>query len=188
VLTGGCWRVAGRAEEKAEWWVEAVAEVENHAGSPPGALAQLRRIGIRIREAMNPDLATVDRDETLRQVARRMVQHGMSGALVEPSRQKSPPGIITDRDLLEMVANAQEPGEERVANHPSRKMTFSAPDWSLKQAAEAITGGFQHVVVVEHAVLSASSRWVTSSAAGSIEAVVRLGLHREQAGSRAAAR
>ncbi|MEJ7716941.1 MAG: CBS domain-containing protein [Thermoleophilaceae bacterium] len=29
-------------------------------------------------------------------------------------------------------------------------MTFSAPDWSLKQAAEAMSkGGFQHVVVVD---------------------------------------
>jgi CBS domain-containing protein len=29
-------------------------------------------------------------------------------------------------------------------------MTFSAPDWSLRQAAEAMTkGGFQHIVVVD---------------------------------------
>lgn len=109
-----------------------------------------RAITIQIREAMTPDLVPVGRDETLRQAARVMVEHGKGAVLVEPSRPKSPPGIITDRDLLQMVGAGQSPDGERVADHLSREMTFSAPDWSLKQATEAMmAGGFQHVVVVD---------------------------------------
>jgi CBS domain-containing protein len=37
-----------------------------------------------------------------------------------------------------------------VADHLAPRRTFSAPDWSLSQAAEAMTkGGFQHIVVVD---------------------------------------
>ncbi|MGH3664763.1 MAG: CBS domain-containing protein [Egibacteraceae bacterium] len=109
-----------------------------------------RPVDIQIREAMNPDPCTVGRDETLRQAARRMVDHGMGAAIVESSRPKPPPGIITERDVLATVGAGQDPQAERVAEHLSRSMTFSAPDWSLRQAAEAMTkGGFQHVVVVD---------------------------------------
>jgi len=109
-----------------------------------------RLIGIQIREAMNRDLLNIGRDETLRHAARQMVEHGAGAAIVESLRPKAAPGIITDRDVLKMVASGQDPDEERVGDHLSPSMTFSAPDWSLKQAAEAMTsGGFQHVVVVD---------------------------------------
>ena len=60
-----------------------------------------RAITIQIREAVTPDLVTVGRDATLRQAARLMVELGQGAALVEPSRPKSAPGIITDRDLAD---------------------------------------------------------------------------------------
>ncbi len=108
-----------------------------------------RPTGIQIREAMSRDLLTLGRDDTIRQAARQMVEHGVGAAIVEPLRPKSPPGIVTDRELLEVVAAGHNPDTELVGDHLSRQMTFSAPDWSLKQAAEAMTtGGFQHVVVV----------------------------------------
>ncbi|MGH2948027.1 MAG: hypothetical protein ACRDPC_17540 [Solirubrobacteraceae bacterium] len=46
-------------------------------------------------------------------------------------------------------------------------MTFAAPDWSLKQAAEGMpTGDFQHVVVVEPAGIVGIIAMATSFAAG----------------------
>lgn len=109
-----------------------------------------RQVGTQIREAMNRDLVTIGRDETLRHAATKMVEHHAGAAIVEPQQPKSPPGIITDRELLETVGAGQDPDEERAGDHLSRGMTFSAPDWSLKQAAEAMSsGGFQHVVVVD---------------------------------------
>ncbi|CAN5598195.1 hypothetical protein BH24ACT26_BH24ACT26_06040 [soil metagenome] len=114
------------------------------------AKGRRRSIGIQIREAMNRDPCIVGRDEALDRVARHMVDRAMGAAIVNPPESKSRPGIITDRDVLELVASGQNPGTKRVGDHLSRKLTFSAPDWSLKQAAEAmIKGGFQHVVVVD---------------------------------------
>ncbi|CAN5574680.1 hypothetical protein BH20ACT23_BH20ACT23_12190 [soil metagenome] len=109
-----------------------------------------RTIHVQIREAMSRDLHVLDRNETLGHAARRMVDHKMGAALVKPAKPKLPPGIITDREVLETVAAGRDPEKERVDGHLSRTMTFSAPDWSLHQAAEAMTkGGFQHVVVVD---------------------------------------
>jgi CBS domain-containing protein len=43
-----------------------------------------------------------------------------------------------------------DPRTERFSDRVSKRMTFSAPDWSLKQAADAMTkGGFEHVVAVD---------------------------------------
>jgi CBS domain-containing protein len=79
-----------------------------------------------------------------------MVERGLGAAVVTPAKPKSPPGLVTDRDVLRVAAAGRDPGTEQVADHLSERMTFSAPDWSLRQAAEAMAkGGFQHIVVVD---------------------------------------
>jgi CBS domain-containing protein len=104
---------------------------------------------IAIREAMTRDVLMVPRGETIRQTARAMVDRGLGAAIVEPPGRRSPPGMITDRDVMGL-GGAGDPASERVAEHLAPSMTFSAPDWSLKQAAEAmLAGDFQHIVVVE---------------------------------------
>lgn len=105
---------------------------------------------VQIREAMSRDALWLSREESLREASRKMVDRRLGAAIVGPLKPKSPPGIITEREVLESVGADQDPDKETVGGHLSRKMTFSAPDWSLKQAAEAmIKGGFQHVVVVD---------------------------------------
>lgn len=75
--------------------------------------------------------------------------------------------MITDGDLLALVAAGGDPALEWVADHVSPTMTFAAPDWSLKQAAEGMpTGDFQHVVVVEPAGIVGIIAMATSFAAG----------------------
>ena len=60
------------------------------------------------------------------------------------------PGIVTERDVLQSVAQGQDPATERVADHLSPELTFASPDWSLERAAEAmVRGGFRHLVVVD---------------------------------------
>lgn len=107
-------------------------------------------VNLQIREAMSGRLVVLGRDETLFAAARQMVEQGVAAAVVKAARPKGPPGIITDRDLLAAAAEGREPRTERVIDHLSARMTFSAPDWSLRQAGEAmVKGGFQHVVVVD---------------------------------------
>ena len=67
-----------------------------------------------------------------------------------PPRKGAPPGMISAREILHSVAAGEDPDTERVADHLAPRRTFSAPDWSLSQAAEAMSkGGFQHIVVVD---------------------------------------
>ena len=90
------------------------------------------------------------------------------GAAVVIDPEQPGPGIVTERDLLQSVAEGEDPNAELVANHLSADLTFASPDWSLERAAEAmVRGGFRHLVVVDGGELSASSPCATSSAAGS---------------------
>ncbi len=103
-----------------------------------------------IREAMRTDLVRLGREDTLREAARLMTDHVAGAVVVEPARRWRPPGIVTERDIVRSVGAGQPPDGERLAHHLAPGMTFSAPDWSLRQAAEAMTkGGFQDVVVVD---------------------------------------
>ncbi len=105
---------------------------------------------MQIREAMSRDFLELDRTDGLRDAARRMVERDVGAAVVKPPKPKAPPQIVTSREFLGLVGSGKDPERERVSDHVSRRMTFSAADWSLKQAAEAMSkGGFQHVVVVD---------------------------------------
>ncbi len=106
--------------------------------------------GIPIRGAMSTDVLTVGREDTLREATRRMSERGAGSAVVNPTKAGHPPAIVSAREVLHSVGADQDPNSERVADHLAPKMTFSAPEWSLSQAAEAMTkGGFQHIVVVD---------------------------------------
>ena len=58
--------------------------------------------------------------------------------------------MLSAREVLHSITAGQDSDTERVADHLAPRRTFSAPDWSLSQAAEAMgKGGFQHIVVVD---------------------------------------
>ena len=89
------------------------------------------------------------------------------GAAVVIDPEQPGPGILTERDVLQAIADGQDPDNEQVADHLSSELTFAAPDWSLERAAEAmVRGGFRHLVVVDGGEMRASSRCATSCAAG----------------------
>jgi hypothetical protein len=46
--------------------------------------------------------------------------------------------MLSAREVLHSIAAGQDPDTERVAGHLAPRRTFSAPDWSLSQAAEAM--------------------------------------------------
>ncbi len=153
-----------------DWPLERAAEAMDQGGSrhlvvadgdPVGVVTMLdllrswsserwRELIVPIREAMRRDFLEVERDETLSEIARRMVERELGAAVVAPPKPKAPPDLVTDREILSVAAAGRDPRTEQVAEHLSELKTFSAPDWSLKQATEAMTtGGFQHVVAVD---------------------------------------
>jgi CBS domain-containing protein len=108
------------------------------------------RPDIEIREAMTADVLRVARDTTVHEAARLMVERNTGSAVVEPTKPKRPPGIIAEREVADALARGVDLDTAHVGDHLSPRMTFSAPDWSLRQAAQAmIKGGFLHIVVVD---------------------------------------
>jgi CBS domain-containing protein len=103
---------------------------------------------MQVRDGMSKVILTIGPGHTLHQAAALMSKRNVGAAVVmDPDGEG--PGILTERDILESIADGQDPDTERVADHLSSNLTFAAPDWSLERAAEAmIRGGFRHLVVM----------------------------------------
>ena len=106
---------------------------------------------MQVREGMSSVVLTVGTGHTLRQAAAQMADRHVGAAVVIDSELPGP-GILTERDLLQSIAQGQDPDSERVADHMTDDPLFASPDWSLEQAAVAmIRGAFRHVIVIEGA-------------------------------------
>jgi CBS domain-containing protein len=104
---------------------------------------------MQVRTGMSTMVVTVRPAVTLHDAARSMAERSVGAAVVIDPEQPGP-GIITERDVLQSVAQGQDPNTELVRDHLSPNITFAAPDWSLERAAEAmVRGGFRHLVVVD---------------------------------------
>ena len=101
-----------------------------------------------VSQGMSEVVLTVGPGHSLRDAAAAMWEKGVGAAVVvDPDAQG--PGVITERDVLQAVAEGRDPDEERVADHLTDNLTFAQPGWSLEQAAAAmVRGGFRHLVVV----------------------------------------
>src|SRR3954466_126175 len=108
-----------------------------------------REIGMQVSEGMSTVVLTIGPDHTLRDAARARAERKVGAAIVLDPDQPGP-GIITERDLLDAIGAGQSGDSERVADHLPVNLTFAAPGWPLKRAAEAmVKGNFRHLVVVD---------------------------------------
>jgi CBS domain-containing protein len=104
---------------------------------------------MQVREGMSPMIVTAGPGHTLRDAARLMSQRSVGAAIVMDPEGHGP-GILTERDILRSVGAGQDPDRELVAEHLTSEAVYAAPDWSLEEAAAAMTrGGFRHLIVVE---------------------------------------
>ena len=104
---------------------------------------------MQVSEGMSGVVLTVNPGHSLRDAAKAMADRGVGAAVVMDPDQPGP-GIVTERDVLQSIADGQSPDNEKVADHLSGELTFAAPDWSLERAAEAmVRGNFRHLVVVD---------------------------------------
>jgi len=105
---------------------------------------------MQVRDGMSDVVLTIGPGHTLHQAARLMAERKV-GAAVVMDPDGAGPGILTERDILESVAQGQNPDEECASDHLTAELVFAAPDWSLEEAAVAmVQGGFRHLIVVEH--------------------------------------
>jgi CBS domain-containing protein len=104
---------------------------------------------MQVRDGMSSVVLSVGPTHSLREAARLMAERKV-GAAVVVDPESAGVGIFTERDLLESMADGQDPDSEKVCDHLTASLVFAAPEWSLEEAAVAmIRGGFRHLVVLE---------------------------------------
>lgn len=104
---------------------------------------------MHVRDAMSSVVLTIGPTHTLRQAAKAMAERKVGAAVVlDPDADG--PGILTERDLLEAIAQGQDPDVEISADHLTPDAVSATPDWDLDRASEVMMhGGFRHLVVCE---------------------------------------
>ena len=101
-----------------------------------------------VRDAMSK-LVLIGPDHTLRQAARLMSARRV-GAAVVLDPDKSGPGILTERDILNSLGLGQDPDHEKAGTHTTNNVVFATPAWTLDSAADAMAhGGFRHLIVLD---------------------------------------
>jgi len=104
---------------------------------------------MKVRDGMSRVVLSVGPAHTLREAARLMSAHRVGAAVVVDASQPGI-GILTERDILDSVGSGQDPDAEMVAEHRTSDIVFASPDWTLEQAAAAMTtGNFRHLIVVD---------------------------------------
>lgn len=129
-----------------------------------------------IREAMSTVVLTIGPAHTLRQAAALMSARRVGAAVVfDPDT--SGLGILTERDILNSLGAGQDPDRETAHAHTTTDVVFATPEWTLEEAAAAMThGGFRHLIVLDgqEAVGVVSVRDIVRCWSGRAEAATTL--------------
>jgi CBS domain-containing protein len=103
---------------------------------------------MQVSEAMGGPVDTCAADATISQVAKRMSDED-HGALPVTSNGELI-GIITERDIMRVVANHADPDETKVREVMTPDPDFLAPDVSIEDAASwMLAAGYRHLPVVD---------------------------------------
>lgn len=104
---------------------------------------------MHVRDAMSSTVLTIGPTHTLRQAAKLMHDRTV-GAAVVLDPEADGPGILTERDVLDAVAEGQDLDTEIAGDHLTPDAVTALPDWDLGRAAAAMLhGGFRHLVVCD---------------------------------------
>lgn len=104
---------------------------------------------VHVNDAMSTEILMVGPRHTLRHAAKLMSGRQVGAAVVH-NPDTSGIGIITERDILHAIGIGLDPDEEAVEAHLTHDVVFATPQWTIEQAAEAMTrGGFRHLIVLD---------------------------------------
>jgi CBS domain-containing protein len=100
------------------------------------------------------NVASCGRDTSLLEAARLMRQNHTGTLIVvdDPQGERSPAGIVTDRDIVvEALANELDPSATRVAQIMASKLVIGRASESLEEAIERMRlHGVRRLPVVDH--------------------------------------
>ena len=101
-----------------------------------------------VGEIMTSDVLTVDPSDTIGETAQKMVERGVSSAVV--SDYGTLIGIVTERDLTRAVAGRVHTSEARVREWMTSDPITLGPEASADEAAKImLDNGFRHVPIVD---------------------------------------
>jgi CBS domain-containing protein len=101
-----------------------------------------------VGEIMTSDVLTVEPSDTIGETAQKMVERGVSSAVV--SDYGTLIGIVTERDLTRAVAGRVHTSEARVREWMTSDPITLGPDASADEAAKImLDNGFRHLPIVD---------------------------------------
>jgi CBS domain-containing protein len=104
---------------------------------------------MQVRDAMSKAVLELGPDHTLRKAAQLMAARRVGSAVVSDPEGEGL-GIITERDILNALAEGLDPDTARTADHITWDVVYAGPHWTLEEAAAAmVRGGFRHLVVMD---------------------------------------
>jgi CBS domain-containing protein len=109
---------------------------------------------VNLKDICVLDVATCGRETTVLDAARLMRQHHTGTLIVvdDPQGERTPAGIVTDRDIVvEVLANELAPATTRVARIMATKLVVGAASEPLSDALERMRAhGVRRLPVIEH--------------------------------------
>jgi CBS domain-containing protein len=101
-----------------------------------------------LREVMRTDYITVEPQDTLGEVAERMVAGKTGSAIVKDFGRMV--GILTERDMLKAMAGRVHTSEARVREWMTADPITASPETTTNEAAQTmLENGFRHLPVME---------------------------------------
>jgi CBS domain-containing protein len=128
-----------------------------------------------IGDIMHTDVKTASADDTFADVAKTMRSNGISSVVVLEGRKLA--GIVTERDIVNLVAAGGDPHSVRVAHGMTRRdIETVSPKTDISEAAELmVSRNIRHLPVVDRGRVAGIisirdlTRWAAEELAGGHE-------------------
>jgi CBS domain-containing protein len=89
---------------------------------------------MQVGEIMNSDVKTAGAEDTFADAAKLLHENGISSVIVKDGDALS--GIITERDLVNVVADGLDPSSVKIGDRMSRNLDTVEPRTDIAEAAE----------------------------------------------------
>ncbi|HEX6130243.1 MAG TPA: CBS domain-containing protein [Actinomycetota bacterium] len=105
---------------------------------------------MQVSDIMHTDVKTADAEDTFADVAKVMRSNGISSVVVLDKQGKLS-GIVTERDIVNLVAAGGDPHSVKVAHGMTRRhLETASPKTDIAEAADTmVTMNIRHLPVVE---------------------------------------
>ena len=128
-----------------------------------------------VGEVMHTDVKTADAEDTFADVAKTMRTNGISSVVVLEGKKLA--GIVTERDIVNLVAAGGDPHSVRVAHGMTRRdIETVSPKTDIGEAAELmVSRNIRHLPVVDRGRVAGIisirdlTRWAAEELAGGHE-------------------